>query len=157
MVELFDGVDNIFRASLTELEGAGLPALLRPRASRQVSRWNWLAKNKTGSRLSAGPLLGRIIQIFPGGLKKSTIPLVLYVRGNAEAINKYGLVVVGTSHPTPYGLGIAERLSCDLAARGLVIVSGMARGIDSAAHRGALSRTFAVAEVFRLFWADLYG
>ena len=47
--------------------------------------------------------------------------------------------MVGTRHPTPYGVGIAERLSCDLAARGLVIISGMARGIDSAAHKGALN------------------
>ncbi len=64
---------------------------------------------------------------------------MLYVKGNLEVINKVGLAVVGTRHPTPYGLGIAERLSCDLAARGLVILSGMARGIDSAAHRGALN------------------
>jgi len=46
---------------------------------------------------------------------------------------------VGTRHPTPYGSGMAERLASDLAAQGLVIISGMARGVDSAAHRGAIS------------------
>src|SRR5207244_2304570 len=64
-------------------------------------------------------------------------PLVLYLRGNAQAISKPGIAVVGTRHPTPYGTGMAERLACDLAVRGLVIFSGLARGVDSAAHRGA--------------------
>src|SRR5262249_52740503 len=49
------------------------------------------------------------------------------------------IAVVGTRHPTPYGLGMAERLTCDLAVRGLVIISGLARGIDSASHRGAVA------------------
>jgi DNA processing protein len=44
-------------------------------------------------------------------------PLVLYLRGNCEAISKPGIAMVGTRHPTPYGLGMAERLACDLAAR----------------------------------------
>jgi DNA processing protein len=58
-----------------------------------------------------------------------------------------GIAVVGTRHPTPYGLGMAERLACDLANRGLVIFSGLARGVDAAAHRGAIyakGRTVAV-------------
>jgi DNA processing protein len=46
--------------------------------------------------------------------------------------------VVGTRHPTPYGSGMAERLACDLAAQGLVIISGLARGVDTASHRGAI-------------------
>src|SRR3989442_12024826 len=66
-------------------------------------------------------------------------PLVLYLRGNAQAISKPGIAVVGTRDPTPYGTGMAERLGCDLAARGLVIFSGLARGVDSAAHRGAVA------------------
>jgi len=48
-------------------------------------------------------------------------PLVLYVRGNVEEIAQPGVAVAGTRHPTSCGLGMAERLSCDLAPRGLVI------------------------------------
>jgi len=66
-------------------------------------------------------------------------PLVLYVRGNPSAASQPGIALVGTRHPTPYGSGMAERLACDLAARGLVIFSGLARGVDSAGHRGALA------------------
>ena len=47
--------------------------------------------------------------------------------------------MVGTRHPTPYGSGMAERLACDLAGQGLVIISGMARGVDTASHRGAIT------------------
>jgi DNA processing protein len=66
-------------------------------------------------------------------------PVGLYVRGNMDPLSAPGIAVVGTRHPTPYGVGMAERLSCDLANNvGLVIISGMARGVDTAAHRGAL-------------------
>ena len=54
-------------------------------------------------------------------------------------ISQPGIALVGTRQPTPYGSGMAERLGCDLAARGLVIFSGMARGIDTAGHRGAIA------------------
>ena len=66
-------------------------------------------------------------------------PPVLWVRGNAALLALPSIAVVGTRHPTPYGTAMAEMLSRDLAARRLLIVSGMARGIDSCAHRGALS------------------
>ncbi len=59
-----------------------------------------------------------------------------------------GIAVVGTRHPTPYGTGMAERLGCDLAARGLVIFSGLARGVDSAAHRGAVAGKGKTVAVF---------
>jgi DNA processing protein len=61
------------------------------------------------------------------------------VRGEANLLSRPAIAVVGTRHPTPYGTGIAELLARDLAARRLVIVSGMARGIDSCAHKGALA------------------
>jgi DNA processing protein len=65
-----------------------------------------------------------------------------------EAISQPGIAVVGTRHPTPYGLGMAERLACDLAARGLVIFSGLARGVDAAAHRGAIAAKGKTVAVF---------
>ena len=65
-------------------------------------------------------------------------PAVLWVRGDAALLAKSSLAVVGTRHPTPYGTGMAEMLARDLAMRGLIILSGMARGVDTAAHKGAL-------------------
>jgi DNA processing protein len=75
-------------------------------------------------------------------------PVVLYVRGDAHLLGGSSIAVVGTRHPTPYGLGMAERLSCDLAARGLIICSGLARGVDGAAHRGALAANGKTVAVF---------
>jgi len=66
-------------------------------------------------------------------------PPVLWVRGDAGLLTRHSIAVVGTRHPSPYGTGMAEMLARDLAARGVLIVSGMARGIDSAAHKGALA------------------
>ncbi len=74
-------------------------------------------------------------------------PLLLYGRGNPEALALPCLAVVGTRRPTWYGLQMAEGLASDLTRRGVAIVSGLARGIDAAAHRGCLGadgRTIAV-------------
>jgi len=66
-------------------------------------------------------------------------PPVMWVRGPVSLLSRPSIAVVGTRHPSPYGSGIAEMISRDLAVRRLLIVSGMARGIDSFAHRGALA------------------
>src|SRR3984893_18723989 len=58
-------------------------------------------------------------------------PVMLYVRGDAEVLNQPSIGIVGTRRPTLYGTQMAERLGRELAARGLVVVSGMARGIDA--------------------------
>jgi DNA processing protein len=63
----------------------------------------------------------------------------LWVRGNLAALSRPSVAVVGSRAGSPYGLSVAERLSGDLAALGVVVVSGLARGVDSAAHRGALA------------------
>jgi len=66
-------------------------------------------------------------------------PVLLYVRGDAGVLNAPSLSFVGTRRPTVYGTQMAERMGRDLAKRGLVIVSGLARGIDAIAHEGAVA------------------
>lgn len=74
-------------------------------------------------------------------------PLVLFVRGELHESDQYAIAVVGTRKPTPYGLRMAEKLGGELARRGMTVVSGLAAGVDAAAHQGALQaqgRTIAV-------------
>ncbi len=66
-------------------------------------------------------------------------PLALYVKGDVSALAKPSLALIGTRRATPYGKGLANRLSFDLAKAGWSVVSGLALGIDAEAHRGALA------------------
>jgi len=139
LVERFGAIDRLFTASLTELEAAGLPAASAQSIASGKSLELAAAEHDHARELGATIIVPGDAEFPRQLLEIYDPPLVLYLRGNAEVINKPGIAVVGTRHPTPYGIGMAERLACDLAARGLVIFSGMARGVDSAAHRGALN------------------
>ena len=75
-------------------------------------------------------------------------PVVLFARGRTELLQSPMLGVVGTRRPTAYGTAAAEKLSTDLALAGLTIASGMARGIDTAAHRGTLAAGGGTVAVF---------
>jgi len=66
-------------------------------------------------------------------------PPVLWTRGVVDALSTRAVAIVGSRAASTYALSVAERLAADLAACGVTIVSGLARGVDSAAHRGALS------------------
>ena len=148
LVEHLGGVQNVFKASLTELEAAGIQA-----ASAQslgTGRSMELAHDELGRAAAAGASVVCLDDSsYPAQLRQIyDPPLVLYVRGNVDAIGQPGVAVVGTRHPTPYGLGMAERLACDLAARGLIIFSGLAGGVDAAAHRGAINAKGKTVAVF---------
>ncbi len=74
-------------------------------------------------------------------------PPYLFIRGSVRPEDEVAVAIVGTRQTTEYGRGIAEKFAADLAQRGVTVVSGLARGVDTAAHRGALEaggRTFAV-------------
>ena len=76
----------------------------------------------------------------------SDAPPVLWYRGTLECLNQPAVAVVGSRAASAVSLETARRIAIDLAARGITVVSGLARGVDSAAHRGALEtgRTIAV-------------
>ena len=139
MTEFFGSIEALFHASLTELEATGIQAVaaqyLGTGRSLELAHEEMARASEIGVRI-----LPPDDPAFPPHLKQIyDPPLVLYVRGNVGALSQPGIALVGTRHPTPYGTGMAERLACDLAARGLVIFSGLARGVDTAGHRGAIA------------------
>ena len=137
-IERLGAAERVLEASLTELEGAGLPA----RAAQFVfeGRAFQAAEDEAKRVAEAGAsFLTREDAAYPERLREIyDPPAVLWIRGDAAVLARPGIAVVGTRQPSPYGAGMAEMLSRDLAHRGLVILSGMARGVDSAAHKGAL-------------------
>ena len=133
------GAERMLSASLTELEGAGMPA-----AAAQFC-FDGRALQAADEELrrvvqAGGQILTLEEEAYPDVLRNIyDPPPVLWIRGDVDLLSRPGIGVVGTRHPSPYGAGMAEVLSRDLAARGLVIFSGMARGVDTAAHKGALA------------------
>ncbi len=137
LLRKFGSPEEVFRAPLTALEGCRLTAAVAQAVhSRQAFR-------EAEKELAEVRRLGchlihweeteypqRLLEIYDP-------PPLLYVRGDVAVLARHAMAMVGTRRPTPYGNQIAERLAKDLAERGLVIVSGLARGIDSSAHRGA--------------------
>jgi len=138
LAEHCGGIEKVFQASLTELEAAGLRA--HSAQSIATGKSQELAQEELVRVATAGAQIVSLDDAeYPPLLKQIyDPPLVLYVRGEVGVLAQPGIAIVGTRHPTPYGIGMAERLACDLAARSLIILSGMARGIDSCAHRGAI-------------------
>ena len=130
---------RILSLRLTELEGLRFPAAAaqfvfdgKARAAAEAELAQVAAQGATVVSFACQEYPERLKEIYDP-------PPVLWVRGDARLLSRPAIAVVGTRHPTPYGSGIAEMLSRDLAARRLLIVSGMARGIDSCAHKGALA------------------
>jgi len=129
---------RVFAATLTELEVAGMPA--------QSAQFVFEGK----ARAAAEDELKRVAEAggtvltpedagYPERLREIyDPPAVLWIRGSVELLSRPGIAVVGTRQPSPYGAGMAELLSRELAQRRMVILSGMARGVDTAAHKGAL-------------------
>ena len=148
LVEHFGGIDGVFRASLTELEACGLQAVSAQ--SLGTGKSLELAHEELGRAAAAGAhILTLDDPAYPPLLRQIyDPPVALYVKGDVGILSLPGIAVVGTRHPTPYGLGMAERLACDLANIGLSIISGMARGVDSAGHRGAVTARGKTIAVF---------
>src|ERR1700759_722189 len=138
---------ELFRLPLTALEALQIPVtsarFIAEGKARKAAEEEWQRITESGCTLMTladADYPERLREIFDP-------PPVLWVRGDRGLLSQPAIAVVGTRAPSAYGSGMAEMLSRDLAARRIVILSGMARGIDTAAHKGALSaggRTVAV-------------
>ncbi len=139
VVKALDTPGQIFELPLTSLEALRLPAeaaqFIFDGKARRTAEDEWAAVAAQGATILAYGSAD-----YPERLKEIyDPPPVLWLRGDAKLLSRASIAVVGPRHPSPYGSGVAEMLSRDLAARRLLIVSGMARGIDTCAHKGALA------------------
>ena len=139
LIEHFRTPQAIFRASRADLEAAGLSRGLAQSIASGCSFDD--AVDQQQKMLDAGALLVPINDPrYPQRLREIfDPPVVLFARGNAQLLASLSIGIVGTRRATPYGIAASERLSADLAQAGLTITSGMARGIDTASHKAALS------------------
>jgi len=120
---------EVLDALAAEQNDCDPPAVLRRRAASAVTRAGDSRLTPVAwSDPSYPPALAAIVDPPP----------VLWVRGCADALARPAVAIVGSRAGSPYALAVAGRLASDLSSRGLTIVSGLARGVDSAAHRGAL-------------------
>ena len=137
-VERCGSADRVVHLPLTELEALEFPA----QAAQFIAAGE--AAHAADEELEKLAATGATIltirdEAYPERLRQIfDPPALLWLRGDATLLARPIVAVVGTRHPTPYGTGMAEKLARDLALRGVTILSGMARGIDTAAHRGAI-------------------
>jgi len=135
----FGSPEAVFGASITALEAQHLPAAVA-QAIHSRQPLSAAAKELAQAQAAGFSLVTWDEPAYPLLLREIyDPPPLLYVRGNIELLGRHMISIVGARRPTPYGNQMAERIGRDLAARGLVVVSGLARGIDASAHRGALS------------------
>jgi DNA processing protein len=119
----FGSPEDIFNASLTELEGQRLPAAVA-QAIHSRRPMSDAAKELAQAQALGIRLLTWDEPEYPVRLREIyDPPPLLYVRGKAELLSQHLIAMVGSRRPTPYGNQMAERLSRDLSARGLVIAS----------------------------------
>jgi DNA processing protein len=140
LLRQFGSPEDVFKAGLRQLEACELPAataqaIVKREGFKRAEKEIAAIRGISGCQLlnwSEPEYPQTLLQIYDP-------PVLLYVRGDAQILNAPSLAVVGTRRPTLYGTQMADRLSRDLAARGIVIVSGLARGIDAIAHQGTMT------------------
>ncbi len=148
LLEKFGTAASILAASTPELlsiHGVGENTVKQIREANELDQaaevLRWCERRKT-------TIIQQISTSFPHWLGElPDAPALLYVQGELVPKDRLSVAVVGTRHATPYGITQANRFGYGLAKAGITVVSGLARGIDAAAHRGALDaggRTVAV-------------
>src|SRR3954464_9931384 len=148
LLERFGSADAVFHARRTELEALRLkPETVESILTRQFHE-------RAGSELERVKALGGDVLILDDGSYPALLreiddpPPVLYVKGDWQGcFDQPGVGVIGSRTCSTYGENSSEMLARDLASRGITVTSGLARGIDAAAHRGAIKgcgRTIAV-------------
>jgi len=148
LLERFGGFEEIFKASRHQLMEADKIGPATADAIIACDRLK-VAKNEMKLAESSGArIMSYLDEDYPVNLKQVyDPPAILYVKGEFRPEDTNSVAIVGSRRASHYGLQTAERLGMEFAVRGITVVSGLARGIDAAGHKGALKaggRTIAV-------------
>lgn len=148
LLERFGTPEAVFQSSMKELlEVEGLSAKVAQEIRKGPSE-EAVKKEITLVEKAGAKILTLRDETYPSRLRNIyDPPPLLYLKGELKREDEFSIAIVGSRKTTPYGRWITERISQALARNGLTIVSGMARGVDSVAHWGAISgggRTIAV-------------
>ncbi|MBV9356075.1 MAG: DNA-protecting protein DprA [Chloroflexi bacterium] len=147
LLELCGSARAAWHASEPQLRAAGVerPSIACLQRLRSANTLHQVTGRLQRDQIGVLTLLD---DAYPAALREiADPPPVLFVRGRLTEDDRVAVALVGTRRATPYGRAVAERLAADLARAGITVVSGLARGIDTFAHRAALSaggRTIAV-------------
>ena len=147
MLSHFGSMEAAWKASAGQLHAAGID---QATVSSVVAERDAVSPEDEMARLEKAGVRALTWEDpeYPARLKEiEDKPPVLYVRGELSPEDEAAVAVVGTRKATPYGRQAAEHFATDLAASGVTVVSGLARGIDAVAHRAAIAangRTIAV-------------
>ncbi len=140
LLKHFSNVSQIFKTSVNTLSRV---TAMGPSLARQIhsvieteefsEELRWIDRSKT-------QIITIIDELYPEPLKQIyDPPVVLYTRGDVRVLQRISVAIVGCRRASCYGLRQAERIAGELSLKGICVVSGMARGIDTAAHKGALA------------------
>lgn len=140
LLRTFGSPEDVFRAPLTGLEACGLPGAAAQAVAHKKSFKRAEKELAALRNIDRCGLLNWTDSDYPQNLLQIyDPPVLLYVRGDLQALSLPMIAIVGTRRPTLYGTQMADRLGRELGARGVVIASGLARGIDAIGHQGALA------------------
>ena len=149
LIEAFENLDRLWHASPEELQQVeGIGPVLAQHILAGCRDEATLQRELTLAKREGVTIVTPEDAAYPAALRTlPDPPLALYIRGSVIETDAVAVAMVGSRHASLYGLQCADRLSYELAGRGVTVVSGLARGIDAAAHQGALKaggRTLAV-------------
>ncbi|MCS7024871.1 MAG: DNA-processing protein DprA [Bryobacteraceae bacterium] len=138
LLERFQTPAAIFRATASELEAAGAP-LGAAHAITSGSTFDEAVSQQEKALALGVNVVTFADAHYPRALRSIfEPPPLLFLRGRVDLLQSLMIAIVGTRRPTAYGISASEQLARQLAEHGVTVTSGMARGIDTAAHRGAL-------------------
>ncbi len=156
LLDAFRTPQAIFRASPSELQAAGASAGIARNLASGVAFEDAVTQQQRMIE-TGGALIPYGSQHYPYRLKQIyDPPPLLFARGRVDLVGTLAIGVVGTRRPTPYGNAASAKLSRDLAEAGLTIASGLARGIDTAAHQAVLEAGGNTIAVFGCGVDELY-